>query len=151
MTTKKTTDTKVQPQAVAFSGEYIYAVGRRKDATAQVRLYKCTANADGESIVNGKILTEYFSTERAQNICLAPLNVSNMGDTFLVSVIVRGGGTTGQVEAVRHGIARALVAHDEALRLVLKAEGFLRRDPRSVERKKPGLKKARRATQWRKR
>ncbi len=151
MVTKNTTGTKVQLQADAFSGEYIYAVGRRKDATAQVRLYKCSQNAKGKNIVNSKDLTDYFPTERAQLICLAPMAITNMGETFLISVIVTGGGTTGQVEAVRHGIARALVTHDSALRPALKAEGFLKRDPRSVERKKPGLKKARRATQWRKR
>lgn len=142
---------KTTKQAELFVGEYIYGVGRRKSSVAQVRLYKIAENTEAKHIVNTKAMTDFFSQERLQKKFLAPLVVSGMEDKFVVSVVVRGGGTTGQVEAVRHGIARALVAFDEGLRPVLKAERFLRRDPRSVERKKPGLKKARRATQWRKR
>ncbi len=140
-----------EKQADRFTGTYHYAVGRRKTAVAQVRLYPASENTDGQHIVNGKPLNEYFTHERLQKVALAPLEETGTGSAFVVSVIVRGSGVTGQVEAVRHGIARALVVSDDALRATLKAAGYLRRDPRQVERKKPGLKKARRATQWRKR
>ncbi len=147
------TDTQKQAvkQADLFIGEYAYGVGRRKSSVAQVRLYKREENANAQHIVNTKTVNEFFPQPRQQKKFFAPLVVTGMEDAFVVSVVVRGGGATGQVEAARHGIARALVAFDENLRQVLKAERLLRRDPRSVERKKPGLKKARRATQWRKR
>ena len=138
-------------QADMFTGTYTYAVGRRKSSVAQVRLYDAAANADAQHTVNTKAMTDVFPQERLQKKFLAPLVAAGMTDKFVVSVVIRGGGVTGQVEAARHGIARALVAFDEGLRPILKAERLLRRDPRSVERKKPGLKKARRATQWRKR
>ncbi len=140
-----------QKQADLFSGTYIYSVGRRKSSVAQVRLYPAAKNAKAVHTVNTKVMEDFFAQERLQKKFLAPLVVAGMEKEFVVSVVVRGGGVTGQVEAARHGIARALVAFDEGLRPVLKAARYLRRDPRSVERKKPGLKKARRATQWRKR
>lgn len=142
---------KAVKQADLFKGEYVYGVGRRKSSVAQVRLYKAAQNADAQHTVNGKKADEFFAQERLMAKFMAPLTVTGLEKEFIVSVVVRGGGVTGQVEAARHGIARALVAFDEGLRPVLKTERLLRRDPRSVERKKPGLKKARRATQWRKR
>ncbi len=142
---------KATKQADLFSGTYFYGVGRRKSSVAQVRLYEIAKNADAKHMVNTKTMEDFFGQDRLQKKFLSPLVATGTLDKFVVSVVVRGGGTTGQVEAVRHGIARALVVFDEGLRPVLKAERFLRRDPRSVERKKPGLKKARRATQWRKR
>ncbi len=150
MANKQTTTETVEDNVV-FNGEYVYAVGRRKNATAQIRLYKREENKKAAHRVNGRSLSEYFPMVRSQKIFLSPLEESGMIDQFVVSAVITGGGTTGQVEAARHGIARALVAFDEALRPTLKAAGYLRRDPRMVERKKPGLRKARRATQWRKR
>ena len=150
MTTKKATN-QVPDSKTVFTGEYFYAVGRRKNAVAQIRLYKRSDNKKLAHTVNGKSLGDYFPTVRAQKIFLAPLEESGMTNEFIVSAVLTGGGTTGQVEAARHGIARALVLYDDAIRSTLKAAGYLRRDPRMVERKKPGLKKARRATQWRKR
>jgi small subunit ribosomal protein S9 len=105
----------------------------------------------GAITVNGKDLTEYFPTKIWQDTILAPLTVTDNASRFDVSVKVAGGGVNGQAEAVRHGIARALVSLDEALRPVLKAEGFLRRDSRAKERKKYGRRRARRGRQWRKR
>ncbi|HHH12535.1 MAG TPA: 30S ribosomal protein S9 [Candidatus Moranbacteria bacterium] len=149
--TKKKVAASSEEEKIAFSGEYIYAVGRRKSATAQIRLYKKSENKDLSHTVNGRPLSEYFPLVRAQKTFLSPLEQAGLTDEFVVSAVIVGGGVTGQVEAARHGIARALVLHSETLRPVLKAHGFLRRDPRVVERKKPGLRKARRATQWRKR
>ncbi len=140
-----------QKQADHFTGTYLYAVGRRKTAVAQVRLYPAAENADVAHMVNGKALDEYFAHERLRKEIFAPLEAAGKVKDYVISVIVRGGGVTGQVEATRHGIARALVVGDAAMRPILKAAGYLRRDPRQVERKKPGLRKARRATQWRKR
>ena len=150
-TTSKAAKDAPRKQADLFTGEYFYGVGRRKSSVAQVRLYKAAENADAAHIVNTKKMEEFFPGERLQKKFFAPLVVTGQEKNFVVSVVVRGGGVTGQVEAARHGIARALVAFDESLRAILKSERLLRRDPRRVERKKPGLKKARRATQWRKR
>jgi len=122
-------------------------LGRRKTAAARVRLLK----GKGSIIVNGKDYKEYFPIKLSQDLVLAPLKVTGRTDALDVTVKVAGGGSHGQAEAVRHGIARALVALDEELRPVLKAERFLTRDPRAKERKKFGKYKARRGHQWRKR
>lgn len=134
-----------------FTGTYTYAVGRRKTSVAQVRLYAVADNASRGHTVNGKKIEDFFGREEVRKGILAPLVTAGADQGIVVSAVVRGGGITGQADAIRHGIARALVASDEGHRPLLKAAGFLRRDPRAVERKKPGLKKARRATQWRKR
>ncbi|MFC1644699.1 30S ribosomal protein S9 [Patescibacteria group bacterium] len=131
--------------------KYFYAVGRRKSSTAQVRIYETEKAGDSDLIVNGKKLREYFPLAAMQSNFLAPLRETGMHGKFKVSVLVKGGGITGQVEASRLGIARALVKFDENLKPILKSNGFMTRDAREVERKKPGLKKARRAPQWAKR
>ncbi len=128
---------------------YVYAVGRRKTAVAQVRLYP-SAEAEG-AVVNKRPIREYFGTEALEAVALSPLKTSGLEAAFRVSVVVRGGGLHGQAGAVRLGVARCLIKHDPLLRATLKALGFLTRDARVVERKKPGLKKARRAPQWAKR
>lgn len=134
-------------KAGAFSGRYKQGRGGRKTATAQVRLFPKNSGIT----VNGKEYTKYFQQPRHQMTVLSPLSIVDMVSAMGVSAHVVGGGINGQAEAVRHGIARALLAHDETLRKALKREGFLTRDPRAVERKKYGLKKARRAPQWAKR
>lgn len=128
--------------------ERILTTGRRKEAVARVRLMPGT----GKIIINGKTPEEYFGGRIAYLKSLVlPLEVANVVGRFDVIAKVEGGGPTGQVEAVRLGIARALVEYDESLRPVLRKEGLLTRDPREVERKKYGLKKARRAPQFSKR
>ncbi|OGH60101.1 MAG: 30S ribosomal protein S9 [Candidatus Magasanikbacteria bacterium RIFCSPHIGHO2_01_FULL_33_34] len=123
------------------------AVGRRKTSSARVRI----APGKGEIVINNKKLSEYFGAKLNQDKVLSPLNAVGKEKALDVSVRVEGGGVTGQVEAVRHGIARALLKWNEDFRPVLKSLGFLTRDSRAKERKKYGLFKARRAHQWRKR
>lgn len=128
---------------------YIATVGKRKTAIARVRILD--KKAVGIQItVNNKDYTEYFPYFEWQEIITKPLKVAGRAN-IAISVKVHGGGVRGQVEGVRHGISRALLKGDETLRPNLKAEGFLTRDDRKKERKKPGLKKARRAPQWSKR
>jgi small subunit ribosomal protein S9 len=127
---------------------YIYAVGRRKTSSAQVKLYK---KGEGEITVNNKDLKEYFPTEQLQNIIYAPLKVVGQGEKLKIWSKVVGGGKIGQAEAVRHGISRALLEINPNFRKPLRKHGYLTRDPRMKERKKPGLKGARRAPQWSKR
>jgi small subunit ribosomal protein S9 len=129
------------------AGEYFYAVGRRKRAVATVRLYK---GGNGEIEVNGRDFNEYFPTVALNTNVVAPLKQAGMDD-YTITVKVAGGGISGQSDAVRHGISRALVKMDEELRTTLKRCGYLKRDSRVKERKKPGLKRARRAPQWSKR
>lgn len=123
------------------------SVGRRKTAAARVRL----TTGKGNIVVNDRDYKEYFPLALAQQIVQSPLVAVGRESGLDVSVKVAGGGSQGQAEAVRHGIARALVEWDEALKPVLRAEGFLTRDPRAKERKKFGRYKARRGHQWRKR
>ena len=130
-----------------FSGKYIKAVGRRKRAVAQVRLYE---SGKGIVMVNGQRASQYFPGE-GLNLITQPLKVTGHGRDFNFSIIARGGGKQGQVEAVRLGISRAILVFDPATKEALKVNGFLTRDPRQVERKKPGLKKARKRPQWSKR
>lgn len=126
---------------------YYEAVGRRKRAVARVRLYP----GDGQVVINDKALVEYFGRGQHQQDALAPLQLTNSADSYNLSVVVKGGGITGQAEAIRHGVARALLLTDPKLRTLLKRAGFLTRDPREKERKKPGLKRARKAPQYTKR
>jgi len=126
---------------------YVEAVGRRKTAVARVRITK----GKGEIIVNSKKLEAYFPLLRLRMVLEAPLERLKLRETTDVSVKVSGGGHSAQAEAVRHGIARALLLQTPELRVQLRAFGFLTRDSRMVERKKYGLKKARRAPQWAKR
>ena len=127
--------------------EQYYATGRRKTSSARVFL---TSGA-GEIKVNGKQLDNYFSRKTAQMIVRQPLEVADMMGSVDLNVTVTGGGSSGQAGAVRHGITRALIAYDESLRKPLRKAGFVTRDAREVERKKVGLRKARRATQFSKR
>ena len=130
-----------------FSGKYTRAVGRRKTAVAQVRLHE---KGKGLVFVNGKKIKEYFSADK-HNIALEPLKEANRLKDFDISIIVKGGGVQAQVEAIRHGVARALLSLDEGLREVFKVQSWLTRDSRKKERKKPGLRKARKRPQWSKR
>jgi small subunit ribosomal protein S9 len=136
-------------KAVAVAERYTYAVGRRKTAVAQVRLYP-SKKAEG-AIVNDRPIREYFGTAALEAAALSPLVAAGLIEAFRITVLVRGGGLNGQADAVKLGVARALVEHDATLRPILKSGGFMTRDARAVERKKPGLKKARRAPQWAKR
>ena len=126
---------------------YFYGTGRRKKSVARVRLYPGT----GVMTVNGKSLDEYFGLETLKLIIAQPFGVTENEGKFDVVVRVVGGGLSGQAGAIRHGIARALVAADAANRPALKKAGYLTRDPRMKERKKYGLKGARRAPQFSKR
>lgn len=127
---------------------YYYAVGRRKTATARVRYYK---TGNGEFEVNAKDFKVYFDEPDCQRIVLSVLKLTNMVGQGKITAKVLGSGKHSQAEAVRHGIARVLLQIDPELRGALKKAGYLTRDPRTKERKKPGLKRARRAPQWSKR
>jgi small subunit ribosomal protein S9 len=124
-----------------------YGTGRRKTSAARVFLRK----GAGKITVNGKPLDEFFGRETSRMIVRQPLELTQTADKFDVSVNVEGGGITGQAGAIRLGIARALVEYDETLKSPLRKAGFMTRDAREVERKKVGLHKARRATQFSKR
>ena len=129
-------------------GQFYYGVGRRKTSVARVRLYPGT----GSITVNGKTSEDYFGGRGLNQILLqSPLRATQTTERFDVVATVVGGGISGQVGAVRHGIARALLRFDEELRPTLKSAGMLTRDPRMKERKKVGLKRARKAPQYTKR
>ncbi len=122
-------------------------IGRRKSATARVRLVK----GKGVITINGRTIDNYFGRETARMVVRQPLEAVQLTGNFDVHVNVRGGGNIGQAGAIRHGIARALIAYDETLRAPLRKEGLVTRDAREVERKKVGLHKARKAPQYSKR
>ena len=126
---------------------YFYGTGRRKKSVARVRVYPGT----GSIIINGKTIDDYFGLETMNLIVNQPLEITGNVGKFDVVANVTGGGLSGQAGAIRHGISRALVLADEANKASLKAAGFLTRDPRMKERKKYGLKAARRASQFSKR
>ena len=128
-------------------GEWNNGTGRRKSSVARVFLKK----GSGKITVNGKSIEEYFGRQTSIMICKQPLVLTENTETFDVMVNVRGGGESGQAGAVRHGITRALIDYDAALKPALSQAGFVTRDAREVERKKPGLRKARRAKQFSKR
>ena len=127
---------------------YIETVGRRKTASARVRISEAAKNS---ITVNGQDVNEYFKTANLQKIATEALAVSKTPGKFKITAKVIGGGINGQAEAVRLGISRALIIDDKLLRGTLKKVGFLKRDPRAKERRKFGLKKARKAPQWSKR
>ncbi len=135
---KKTSTTK----------EYFRAIGRRKTATAVVKLYKSSKTSYS---INGKTLDSYFSTLELRKIVSSIFGIVSPSEKFEVIATVKGGGIHAQAEAIRHGISRALVMFDAELRSPLKKAKMLKRDPRMVERKKFGLKKARKSPQWSKR
>jgi small subunit ribosomal protein S9 len=124
-----------------------YGTGRRKSATARVRL----ARGKGAIVINGKTLDDYFGRETARMMVRSPFIVTDTIDRFDVNVNVSGGGPSGQAGAIRHGISRALLVHDDTLRPSLRKAGFVTRDAREVERKKVGLHGARRRPQYSKR
>jgi small subunit ribosomal protein S9 len=127
---------------------YIETIGRRKTAGARVRI---TPAAKTTFSINGKSLEEHFPTTELQRIVTGAFGFVSDSEKFTVTAVIKGGGIHGQAEAFRHGIARALVEYKAELRKGLKGAGFLKRDPRMKERRKFGLKKARRAPQWSKR
>jgi small subunit ribosomal protein S9 len=136
------------PTGGKMAMEYYEGVGRRKMATARVRLFP---GGDGTVVVNERPLDEYFARDAAIIHLVEPLKVTDTENRFNVSVNVKGGGISGQAGAIRLGIARALLKADPDLRPILRKGGFLTRDARTKERKKPGLKGARKAPQYTKR
>ena len=129
------------------SRPYFYGTGRRKSSVARVRLYAGT----GKITINGRDIDDYFGLETLKLIVNQPLELTDTVGKFDIVCTVAGGGVTGQAGAIRHGLSRALLQYEEELRPVLKKAGFLTRDPRMKERKKYGLKAARRAPQFSKR
>jgi small subunit ribosomal protein S9 len=130
------------------SGEYIEAIGRRKTAGARIRITPAGKNT---FTINGRTITSYFPTPILQKTAKDSLTHADIETKFSVTAVVKGGGVPSQAEAVRHGVARCLVKLDPELRKTLKKLGFLKRDSRGKERKKFGLKGARKAPQWSKR
>ncbi|MEM1175087.1 MAG: 30S ribosomal protein S9 [Pseudomonadota bacterium] len=130
-----------------MSDNFYYGTGRRKTSTARVFL----RNGSGTITVNNRPLDVFFGRKTAQMIVRQPLELMNVSDKFDITVTVSGGGTTGQAGAIRHGLTRALMEFDGEMRSPLRKAGFVTRDAREVERKKVGLRKARRATQYSKR
>ena len=134
-------------ESANMSSERHYATGRRKTSSARIYL----SQGEGDIRVNNKELSVYFGREVAQMLVRQPLELCNLSDKVDVVAKVSGGGSFGQAGAIRHGISRALLLYNEELRPQLKKAGFLTRDSRKVERKKPGLKKARKSSQFSKR
>ena len=124
-----------------------YGTGRRKTSTARVFI----AAGEGKIEINGRTLEEYFGREVARMIVRQPLVLTDLEDKFDLKITVKGGGSFGQAGAIRHGLTRALMSYDETLRSSLRAEGYVTRDAREVERKKVGLRKARKKPQFSKR
>ena len=134
-------------ESILMSSEIFYATGRRKTSSARVYLKKGKGNIS----VNDRKLDEYFGRKVAQMLVMQPLELLDLSEKIDVNVKVKGGGSFGQAGAIRHGISRALTSYDEEYRSQLKKAGLLTRDPRRVERKKPGLVKARKSKQFSKR
>ena len=128
--------------------KYFYGTGRRKSSVARVRVYE---NGTGSITINGRDINDYFGLETLKLVVRQPLVTTELVDKVDVVVSVCGGGVSGQAGAIRHGIARALLQHGDEMRPILKKAGLLTRDPRMKERKKYGLKAARRAPQFSKR
>ena len=128
--------------------KYSYGTGRRKSSVARVRVYE---NGTGSIIINGRDIDDYFGLETLKLVVRQPLVATNLSEKVDIVVTVAGGGVSGQAGAIRHGLSRALVAQNAEFRPTLKAAGFMTRDPRMKERKKYGLKAARRAPQFSKR
>jgi len=141
------TEEKQEKSLMKKDGHYFYANGKRKTSVARVRLYE---NGKGEIVVNNKLVTDYFFGELIGSI-KAPLKIANALKMFDITALIEGGGVSSQADALRHGISKALLEYDPELRSELKKAGFLTRDARVKERKKFGLKRARRAPQWAKR
>jgi len=140
-------DSSKKEEVVKLKGKYIQAVGKRKTSTARLRFYK---NGTGVIIVNNEKASTYFTTDLLA-MMVQPLKVAGNVKEVDMSVVVSGGGKSGQAQAVRHAITKALIEVNKELRPALKAKGYVTRDSRKKERKKPGLRRARRAPQWSKR
>jgi len=135
--------------ADTIKGEYYYGMGRRKTAVARVRLFP---NGDGSITINGKQARQYFGPRESYHETMtAPLRLFELADAYTMTVRVVGGGVTGQAGAIRHAVARALLRVNPDWKPTLRKAGYLTRDPRMKERKKPGLKRARKAPQYTKR
>lgn len=145
--TEKKEEKNPEGDELKFKGRFVEACGRRKTAVARVRLYK---KGTGLFAVNGEKISRYFLPDQI-TLLKQPLKMTEHLRDLNISVITNGGGKKNQAEAVRHGLSRALVMLEDNIKPVLKAKDLLTRDPRRKERKKPGLKKARRAPQWSKR
>jgi small subunit ribosomal protein S9 len=143
-------DEKKQSDTTVKKVPYFYAIGRRKSSIAQARIYQ-SEKLDGQIHVNDRKMEEYFTVERMKKALAEPLSSTGNLGNFDVKVKVKGGGINAQADAIRLAIARALVVFDENLKKPLSDLGLMKRDSRKVERKKPGLKKARRSPQWAKR
>lgn len=128
--------------------KYIEAVGRRKTAIARVRIFEAGKSS---FLINDRELENYFPTQKLQLIAKDPFSKVKLPSKFKVTAHINGGGINAQAEALRHGISRALLSFDQGLRKEIKSLGFLKRDPRAKERRKFGLKKARKSPQWSKR
>ena len=128
--------------------KYIGAVGRRKTSSARVRI---TPAAKFSISINDRELENYFPTAELRNVVKSAFDVAGLDQKFAVTALITGGGVSSQADALRHGISRALIIYDVNLRGKFKTQGFLKRDPRAKERRKFGLKKARKAPQWSKR
>jgi len=144
---RRDTDSSGEKDLMKRDGHYFYANGKRKTSVARVRLYE---NGKGEIVVNNHPMNDYFFGELIASV-KAPLKIANALKLFDVVALITGGGISSQADALRHGISKALLLYDPELRSDLKKAGFLTRDSRVKERKKPGLKRARRAPQWAKR
>lgn len=135
--------------ADTIKGEYYYGMGRRKTAVARVRLFP---NGDGSIVINGKNANQYFGPRESYHETMtAPMRLLELADAYTMTVRVVGGGVTGQAGAIRHAVARALLRVNPEWKPALRKAGYLTRDPRMKERKKPGLKRARKAPQYTKR
>ncbi|MFA5917654.1 MAG: 30S ribosomal protein S9 [Candidatus Gracilibacteria bacterium] len=130
-----------------MSDKYIFSVGKRKTATAQVRLFE----GSKESTINGKNIGDYITRKDLFDVVFSPLKLCKAKDGFFFEVKVTGSGISAQAQAIKHGLSKILAGKQETFKKILKSAGFLTRDSRIVERKKPGLHKARKATQWSKR
>ncbi|ATU05691.1 30S ribosomal protein S9 [Candidatus Gracilibacteria bacterium HOT-871] len=130
-----------------MANKYIYNVGKRKTASAQVKLFE----GKGKNTINGKDASEYITRADLFEVVFAPLKICKVKDNYYFEVAVTGSGISAQAEAIRHGLSRNLASSDEGFKRLLKAAGFLTRDSRKVERKKPGKKKARKSPSWSKR
>lgn len=130
-----------------MANKYIHAIGRRKTATAQVRLFE----GAGTSTVNGKDIAAYITRQDLFDVAFASVKLCSLKDKVFFEVKVEGSGISAQVQAISHGLSRALASKDESFKKTLKAAGLLTRDARKVERKKPGKKKARKSPSWSKR
>lgn len=143
--TKKTTSEHAEK---AHSGKYIETVGRRKTSVARVRI---TPASKTSYLINGRDLESYFPTSELKIMATEALDKAKITEKFKITAVIKGGGISSQADAMRLGIGRALIEYDQELRKRLKKLGFLKRDPRAKERRKFGLKKARKAPQWSKR